>query len=299
MKLTLASDIRYESDPVTGEKVVNRYTGNADAIADDSDWQLYQYGNQVLSRTDWEGTWPQPPTDEERSAPAALISALKDESHNNPTDFDSMEFPWFDEKVKVLFRELLPESAPDYPTYSAIVSYDDPRWESFLDPCSANEMATLLNQGGKGFEIGVKESEARAVMSSFNRIGATWTGGDYRLLTDILRSKWGFRGLVVCDFNTNIYQNSRQMAYAGGDLNRATLPVDWCDPSDQADAVIIRQNTKNILYTLINSNAMSGEITGCKPPMRHYLIIGFDVLLALIVGIWGFFAIRKSLKMAK
>ena len=39
-------------------------------------------------------------------------------------------------------------------------------------------------------------------MTSFNRIGTRWTGGDYRLLTEILRNEWGFNGLVICDFNT-------------------------------------------------------------------------------------------------
>lgn len=42
----------------------------------------------------------------------------------------------------------------------------------------------------KPFEIAVKEGETLGVMSSFNRIGARWAGGDYRLLTQILRNEW-------------------------------------------------------------------------------------------------------------
>ena len=41
----------------------------------------------------------------------------------------------------------------------------------------------------KPFELAVKEGGANAVMSSFNRIGTRWTGGDYRLLTQILRDE--------------------------------------------------------------------------------------------------------------
>ena len=37
------------------------------------------------------------------------------------------------------------------------------------------------------FEATVKEGGAIAFMSSFNRIGSTWTGGSYALLTQILR----------------------------------------------------------------------------------------------------------------
>lgn len=32
---------------------------------------------------------------------------------------------------------------------------------------------------------------SKGVMSSFNRIGTRWTGGDYRLMTEILRGEWG------------------------------------------------------------------------------------------------------------
>ena len=35
------------------------------------------------------------------------------------------------------------------------------------------------------FEITVKEGGTRAIMSSFNRIGTTWTGGSYELLTEV------------------------------------------------------------------------------------------------------------------
>ena len=48
-----------------------------------------------------------------------------------------------------------------------------------------------------------KEGESRGLMTSFNRIGQKWTGGDYRLCTEILRDEWGFKGTVICDFNTH------------------------------------------------------------------------------------------------
>ena len=57
------------------------------------------------------------------------------------------------------------------------------------------------------------------VMSSFNRIGTRWTGGDYRLITQILKKEWGFYGIVISDFNTVEYVNERDMFYAGGNLN--------------------------------------------------------------------------------
>ena len=36
-----------------------------------------------------------------------------------------------------------------------------------------------------------------AVMSSFNRLGATWAGGSKALMTTVLRGEWGFEGLAI------------------------------------------------------------------------------------------------------
>lgn len=154
----------------------------------------------------------------------------------------------------------------------------------------------------RGFEIAVKEGGTRAVMSSFNRIGTRWAGGDYRLLTDILRNEWGFKGAVICDFNTiPQYMNNRQMAYAGGDLNLRTAPMqaNWCNTSSAADVYILRQCVKNTAYTLGNSNAMNGEIIGYKMPVWQIVLIVLDCVIVAGLAVWGFFSIRGALKKSK
>ena len=147
----------------------------------------------------------------------------------------------------------------------------------------------------KPFEMAVKIGNTHAIMSSFNRIGTHWTGGDYRLLTQVLRQEWGFEGLVICDFNTNSYMNTRQEAYAGGDLNLAENRF-WnsFDSTSAADVTVIRNAMHDVMYTLANTNAVNGEIVGYSIPTWQYFLIGFDVLLVLVLGYWGWVVIRKA-----
>ncbi len=186
---------------------------------------------------------------------------------------------------------------------------------AFIKHFAVNDQETHRSSGGdcswlteqslreiylRPFEIAVKEGGASALMTSFNRIGTRWTGGDYRLLTEILRNEWGFRGAVINDFNTNPdYMDSRQMAYAGGDMNLATLPVPWCDESSAADVHILRQCVKNICYTIVNSNAMNGEIIGYRLPIWTICMIVFDCMLLAGLATWGVFVFKKAGKSQK
>lgn len=152
----------------------------------------------------------------------------------------------------------------------------------------------------KPFEMAVKIADNHAIMSSFNRIGSRWTGGDYRLLTELLRDEWGFQGLVICDFNTNSYMNTKQEAYAGGDLN-LTESRWWnsFSSSSAADVTIIRNAMHNVMFVLANSNAVNGEIIGYGMPYWQIVLICVDVALGVGCVVWGVFSVRSALKKAK
>ena len=67
------------------------------------------------------------------------------------------------------------------------------------------------------FEIAVKEGKPGTVMCSYNKINGIHASDNKQLLTDILRSEWGFDGLVVTDWGA---LNDRIEGFkAGCDLN--------------------------------------------------------------------------------
>lgn len=449
--LNLAADVQIGTDPTTDSEVVNRYTDSEDFL--DSDWQL----DTMLSRADWEGTWPTPQTAQQHAGTDRLYEEIRSEEHNNPTDFDSEEYPWFGEEPTLTLRDLLPSAEAE--GYEPVVSYDDERWEELMMGCDEEEMIALINNGAyhtlamegvglpatihgdgpsgftcfmskeqvngtcqyvsepvmastwnidlmtklgeaigeegtigdkatgqpyssiyapgvnihrspfggrcseyfsedpfisgmmgaaevqgiqsrgvlptvkhfvaneqethrsiggdlswlseqalreiylKPFEYTVKLGETRGIMTSFNRIGTRWTGGDYRLLTEILRNEWGFNGLVICDFNTiPQYMIPRMMFYAGGSLDLATQQsAMWtdCDTSDAGDAIVLMRAVKDVMYALVNSNAMNAEVIGYNPPIWQEYLHWINNGAFTLVGVWLVLAIVRTVRCNK
>lgn len=449
--LNLAADVQIGTDPTTDSEVVNRYTDSEDFL--DSDWQL----DTMLSRADWEGTWPTPQTAQQHAGTDRLYEEIRSEEHNNPTDFDSEEYPWFGEEPTLTLRNLLPSAEAE--GYEPVVSYDDERWEELMMGCDEEEMIALINNGAyhtlamesvglpatihgdgpsgftcfmskeqvngtcqyvsepvmastwninlmtelgeaigeegtigdkatgqpyssiyapgvnihrspfggrcseyfsedpfisgmmgaaevqgiqsrgvlptvkhfvaneqethrsiggdlswlseqalreiylKPFEYTVKLGETRGIMTSFNRIGTRWTGGDYRLLTEILRNEWGFNGLVICDFNTiPQYMIPRMMFYAGGSLDLATQQsAMWtdCDTSDAGDAIVLMRAVKDVMYALVNSNAMNAEVIGYNPPIWQEYLHWINIGAFTLVGVWLVLAIVRTVRCNK
>lgn len=154
----------------------------------------------------------------------------------------------------------------------------------------------------KPFRMIVEDGDTHAIMSSFNRIGTEWAGGSYALLTEVLRMEWGFRGMVISDYNlSNAYMHPDQMIRAGGDLN---LSQDYKPSSgssqkgttDEIQQAALRTATKNILYTVVNSNAMNGTGEGvvwgtAMAWWNIWLILANVALVVLLGGLWGFLQI--------
>lgn len=147
----------------------------------------------------------------------------------------------------------------------------------------------------KAFEITVKEGGANAMMSAFNKLGAVWCGYNRALLTDVLRTEWGFRGSVITDwYQTGSYMSNYSLGVKAGNdlwLNTAnsTANINFNDPQN---AYAARMSVKGILYTYIDTYMTAtghrgvGTINAAAhSPLFVALWVILDVLLVAGIGV--------------
>ena len=84
----------------------------------------------------------------------------------------------------------------------------------------------------KGFEICVKESDPKNIMTSYNKINGVWGHYHYDLVATILRGEWGYKGNVITDWwmqpsKSPEFPNLRDNAY------RVRAQVDVLMPGGQ------------------------------------------------------------------
>ncbi|MCR5155159.1 MAG: glycoside hydrolase family 3 C-terminal domain-containing protein [Butyrivibrio sp.] len=137
------------------------------------------------------------------------------------------------------------------------------------------------------FEVCVKNVGLTAVMSSFNYIGNRWAGGSSSLLKTVLRDEWGFNGFVLTDyFGVYGYMSSDQAIRNGTDCMLVNYPtatnnVQFRDTNGAKQAM--RDATKNILYTVVNSRAYAPENLNAGMASWKKLMIVLDVIFAALM----------------
>lgn len=157
----------------------------------------------------------------------------------------------------------------------------------------------------KPYELAVKNFEGTSIgiMNGFNYIGTNWTGASHALMTEVLRDEWGFRGMVITDyFGGYGYMNADRGVRAGTDL-MLNMVSQYAHLSDTSATLTkaMRQASKNILYTVVNSGQYSEEVysnvTGM--PSWQKIFVGADIVIALLLILLEAFVImgyRKGKK---
>ncbi|WP_052446596.1 glycoside hydrolase family 3 protein [Candidatus Soleaferrea massiliensis] len=120
----------------------------------------------------------------------------------------------------------------------------------------------------KGFEIAVKASQPMSIMTSYNLINGVPAADDYDLCTDLPRGEWGFKGLIMTDWNGGSSTPAISM-HGGNDLimpggpTRATNivggVVDVTPEFDERGQVALKEEP--IMGTWTQTVASWGEFT--------------------------------------
>lgn len=162
-----------------------------------------------------------------------------------------------------------------------------------------------LDEAGEQFVQKTAQTPAcNAVMSSFNRIGATWAGGNYNLITNVLRKEWGFKGTVLTDYDNGGYMDAVQMLTSGADAKLGTLNAQDYDGNTfdfrkltDVQKLQARAAAHHILYTTANSSAMNGRIHGIAPSGTPYyiiILIVFDALAIATITLLAILIVRRK-----
>jgi len=125
----------------------------------------------------------------------------------------------------------------------------------------------------RGFEIAVRESSPRAVMSSYNKVNAVYTSQSHDLLTSILRGDWGFRGFVMTDWFSG--NDAVAQIAAGNDL---LMPGTAAQAEQLASAVrggtldlaALDRSVRRILEAVVASPAYQGTTYSNRPDLAGH-----------------------------
>ena len=156
------------------------------------------------------------------------------------------------------------------------------------------ELNYLEQKSDGTYENATRQIRAcQAVMTAFNRIGYTWTGGSYNLLTGIARNEWAFNGMMITDnANTGVFMDGYQMIEAGGDIKLTYLAdsarFDF-DKNDTATYHYARKAMHRVLYTVANSKAMLGAMPGTdfvdEPSDTEKITMAVDIVCGILIAL--------------
>ena len=125
----------------------------------------------------------------------------------------------------------------------------------------------------KGFEMVVKKAQPWTIMSSYNKVNGTYTSESRYLLTDILRTEWGFEGVVMTDWFGG--QNAPAQIRAGNDLLEPGTKRQWdalveAQQNGELSLADIDTSVKRLLKLILGSQKMQRTTIGNNPDLKAH-----------------------------
>jgi beta-glucosidase-related glycosidases len=152
----------------------------------------------------------------------------------------------------------------------------------------------------KPFELAVKDGGADAVMSSYNHIGTLPGCACAPLDLTILRDEWGFRGMVLTDYFVDFgFMDSDRAIRNGVDIMLADYDTGTNYLTDTTSATAVkamRQATKNILYTVVNSRVYEDHTFDRGLDTWQKVLIGVDALVLILFAVAEIRTVQKYRK---
>jgi len=156
----------------------------------------------------------------------------------------------------------------------------------------------------EGFEGSVARGGGMGVMSSFNRLGVTWSGAHHGLMTGVLRDEWGMKGAAITDCSVMAaYMDYRLGVLAGQDLwDGYSMGMETLDGLDNDPAIVsaVQTAVKHIAYSITHSHAMNvgnATVRTITPWWQMAIYAATGVMAVLTAG--SVFMLIRSKKKAK
>ena len=238
LTISLASDINIDTDPTTGAAIAPRFTESTAEME-----------GHVLSRADWEGTFPTTPTEDDLMKSDEWLAKFAMPLADGATADNAFVQPWYDENnpryggKAPWYSATAPAFRSEDQAYSAEnpapiqlidmagVAYNDPKWDTFVSQLTINQSYETM----------------QATMFQFNAIGAlgapvaghsdgpvgltgAWVGGGAALLMPLAADyKFSFatETLVGCTWNKDIAKRQGELI---GDYGLWVNIVGWYGP---------------------------------------------------------------------
>ena len=276
---TIDEDIVFSEDPVTGEAIETRFTGETAYAGVPIDGSTAGVTQEYLSRADFAGTFP----DEQAPLPteAAEANRIAAEWYDPSYDTDTAPTQGVDNGENALMVTYTDDAGSlqyDYDLFAILSDYDAEEWDTLLDQIEVSELVNLVHNSG--FFNPAIESVGKQQQADFdgpagfntNSLSGDWGGST---VTDTWTA-YPCECLLGCSWNKDLML---QMGLSMGVEANATGINGWYAPGINLHRT--NYTSRNYEYysedPILSGNLAANVIHGAKINglycyMKHFVV---------------------------